>query len=351
MRTPARSSSARTRRTRTRSSATSATGRSPRPRWSSTCAAAAQASSSKPSQSACAGGSAASSRAIAANGWSSGTSVSTTSAGASPSASSAMASRSAPPASIAIHAEGRWSNKSIGRRRLGRVRGPFDRDPGELLLEPAGPPTAPSSASRAACHHAGREVAAIDDAARASSRAVAATRCGRMLEAAPVATHPFGAPALARQQLCRDQRVERGVEAALAVGRGRRPERRGEGARRLDARHPGAEAREGAPGRREELDERHEDHGIAPRHRRLSRPVGAVGGDVVPTRFARAIGSRSVAPCEPPGSTRAIVFIGNRWGLAAPARGRYVRMIVPADTLLTSAFPAPPPATGTRIPT
>jgi hypothetical protein len=78
-----------------------------------------------------------------------------------------------------------------------------------------------------------------------------------MLEAAPVATQPFGAPALARQQLRRHQRVERSVEAALAIGCGLRPERGREGARRLDARHPGAEPREGAPGRREQLDERH----------------------------------------------------------------------------------------------
>ena len=198
-----------------------------------------------------------------------------------------MASRSAPPAWIAIHAEGRRSNNRSVDEASGAFAAHSTAIRASCFSRPAGPPTAPSSASRAACHHAGRDGRGHR---RRGACELARRRCdplGGVLEAAPVATHPFGAPALARQQLCRDQRVERGVEAALAVGRGRRPEGRGEGARRLDPRHPGAEAREGPPGRREELEERHEDHGVAPRHRRLSRPVGAVGGDGVPTCFAR----------------------------------------------------------------
>ena len=176
MRTPARSSSARTRRTRTRSSATSATGRSPRPRWSSTCAAAAQASSSKPSQSACAGGSASNSCAIAAKGWSRGTSVSTTSAGASPWPSNASASGSTPPAWMAIHADGRRSNKRSVDAASGAFAAHSTAIRASCFSRPAGPPTPTSSASRAACHHAARADGARADAARASSCAVVATR-------------------------------------------------------------------------------------------------------------------------------------------------------------------------------
>jgi hypothetical protein len=156
--------------------------------------------------------------------------------------------------------------QSIGRRRLGRVRGPFDGDPGELLLETG-------RATDAPVERIARRLPPRQSRGRWHRRGVACELArrrrdslGGVLEATPVATHPFGAPALARQQLCRDQRVERGVEAALAVGRGRRPEGRCESSRRLDTRHPDAETREGPPGRREEFDERHEDHGIAPRH-------------------------------------------------------------------------------------
>ena len=149
---------------------------------------------------------------------------------------------------------------------------------------PPGPATLPSSASRAARHHAARSAGARADAARASSRAVVATRvaaCSKPRRSRRI----HSVPQRSRASNCVATSVSSAASKLLAIIRGLRPERRGEGARRLDARHPGAETRERTPGRREQLDERQQHHDIAPRDRFLSCPIGAGSSDIKSQRF------------------------------------------------------------------
>ena len=278
-----------------------------------------------------------------ANGWSSGTSVSTTSAGASPSASSAMASGSEPPASIAIHADGRRSNKRSVDDASGAFAAHSRAMRASCFSRPAGPPTATSSESRAACHHAGREHGAIDDAARASSRDVAATRsaaCSKPRRSRRIHSAPQRSRASSWVATSVSSAASKLLSPSAAVGgpseaaRVRVVSMRGiQVPRRAKARLAGARS------------SRNGTRTTASRHDTdsSSRPVGAVGGDRLPKRFDRVIGSRSKGAVRAAGPHAGYRLHRNRWRQAAPARDRYVRMIVPADMLLTSPLQAPPP--------
>ena len=279
----------------------SATGRSPRPRWSSTCAAAAQASSSKPSQSACAGGSAASSRAIAANGWSSGTSVSTTSAGASPWASSARASRIGAAGLDRDPRRGTEREQAIGRRRLGRVRGPFDGDPGELLLETGR--TADSAVERIARRlpPRARAAGAIDDARAPSSCAVATTRraaCSKPRGSRRIHSAPQRSRASSCVATSVSSAASKPLSPSAAVGGPsdaasvRVVSMRGiQVPRRAKARRAGASSSTNGTST---TASRHETDACP-------RPVGAGGGDGAP-RASPGHGLAKPAPCESPGA-------------------------------------------------
>ena len=352
MRAAARSSSARTRRTRTRSCATSATGRSSRPRWSSTWAAAAQASSSKPSQRAARAARQRARARVRRRARSSGTSVSTTSAGASPSASSARASASGPPAWIAIHAEGRSANRRSVDDDVARVGGPLDGDPCELLLAAGG-------AAEAAVERLARRLPPCvarrrSDRRRGTSELVRRRRDarGRVLETTPIATQPLGAPALAAEQLGCDDRVEGGVEAALAIGRVRRTERSRPGcasSRSAASRCPGVRRR-AAPARAARR------KAPAPLHRATStvalRAHAAQSAAMRSQRASAGLSGRATrASGKPPCVTRAIVFIGSRWGRAASARGPLCQNDCACRRTLALGVPgptSPPQARGSR---
>ena len=184
-----RSSSARTRRTRTRSCAISATGTSPRCTCVSTCAAALWASCSKPSQTAKAG------RQVAgrsANGSSSAASVSITRVGTAAPASTREVSASAPPACTAIHAAG---GGALNRRSVAgagaRLAHSSATRPSSRSLAPG--PVNGVKSSRAAAQCAARVDGGSAAAARTSSCAVVTSadtacskpRASRRAQAAP----------------------------------------------------------------------------------------------------------------------------------------------------------------------
>jgi hypothetical protein len=101
-------------------------------------------------------------------------------------------------------------------------------------------------------------------------------------EAAPVAPRPLRTPLLPGQQLHGEQRVERRIEAPIGCRLGGRTERSGQGSRGLDARHPRADRGEGTTGRRQQLQERHQHHGVAPDHRPACTPRVGLRGDRSP---------------------------------------------------------------------